>query len=118
MLCRQIERLQRIRPQSQVPARANASLAVPGVVADATYHRRARRLGLHEYQFRRSDGLRLVTDPEPSHRLLLGDHDPNQRGFTLATSEFAMQGAVDPYFSGFANIVFKLDRHTRNRSRA
>lgn len=51
------------------------------------------------------------TDSEPARRLLLGDHDPNQRGFTLATSEFAMQGAVDPYFSGFANIVFKLDQH-------
>ncbi len=44
-------------------------------------------------------------------QLQLGDHDPNQRGFTLPNGEIVLDGAVDPYFKGFANIVFKLDRH-------
>src|SRR5438874_5730256 len=38
-----------------------------------------------------------------------GDHDPQQRGFNGRNIELAFDGAVDPYFEGFANIVFKLD---------
>lgn len=38
-----------------------------------------------------------------------GDHDPAVRGFTIPNSELALDGAVDPYFRGFANVVFKLD---------
>ena len=38
-----------------------------------------------------------------------GDHDPLQRGFTLPNSELFLDGAVDPYFKGAANVVFKLD---------
>jgi len=37
-----------------------------------------------------------------------GDHDPKQRGFTLPNTELTFDGAVDPYFKGFANIVYKL----------
>src|SRR5213596_3256939 len=39
----------------------------------------------------------------------VGDHDPQQRGFNARNIELAFDGAVDPYFEGFANIVFKLD---------
>ena len=39
----------------------------------------------------------------------VGDHDPEQRGFNARNIELAFDGAVDPYFEGFANIVFKLD---------
>jgi len=49
------------------------------------------------------------TAHDPSQQLNLGDHDPNQRGFTLPNAEMALDGAVDPYFKGFANIVLKLD---------
>jgi hypothetical protein len=49
------------------------------------------------------------TDEEPAERLQLGDHDPQQRGFSLRNAEFAVDGAVDPYFKGFGNIVLKLD---------
>ena len=38
-----------------------------------------------------------------------GDHDPHVRGFTIPNTEVTLDGAVDPYFKGFANIVFKLD---------
>lgn len=51
------------------------------------------------------------TASDPSAFLELGDHDPLKRGFTLPNAEIALDGAVDPYFKGFANIVFKLDRH-------
>src|SRR4029079_19260555 len=43
------------------------------------------------------------------HELQLGDHDPDQRGFSLRNAELSLDGAVDPYFKGFANVVFKLD---------
>jgi hypothetical protein len=38
-----------------------------------------------------------------------GDHDPAVRGFTIPNTELTLDGAVDPYFKGFANIVFKID---------
>jgi hypothetical protein len=41
----------------------------------------------------------------------VGDHDPQKRGFNMRNVELALDGAVDPYFEGFANIVFKLDSH-------
>jgi len=43
------------------------------------------------------------------HNIEVGDHDPQQRGFNARNTELAFDGAVDPYFEGFANIVFKLD---------
>ena len=43
--------------------------------------------------------------------LEVGDHDPNQRGFSLPNSEVVFDGAVDPYFKGVGNIVFKLDEN-------
>lgn len=49
------------------------------------------------------------TASDPSARLQLGDHDPQKRGFSLRNAEIALDGAIDPYFKGFANIVFKLD---------
>jgi len=50
------------------------------------------------------------TAHDPSAQLQLGDHDPIQRGFSLRNAEIALDGAVDPYFKGFANIVFKLEK--------
>lgn len=43
------------------------------------------------------------------HNIEVGDHDPQQRGFNGRNAEIALDGAVDPYFEGFANIVLKLD---------
>jgi hypothetical protein len=51
------------------------------------------------------------TEREPSERLQLGDHDPQKRGFSLRNAELSLDGAVDPYFKGFANVVLKLDEN-------
>lgn len=48
-------------------------------------------------------------------RLEVGDHDPQQRGFNARNLEIALDGAVDPYFEGFANIVYKLDNNNETR---
>ena len=48
-------------------------------------------------------------------RLEVGDHDPQQRGFNARNIELAFDGAVDPYFEGFANIVFKLDNDNNTK---
>ena len=48
---------------------------------------------------------------DPSAMLELGDHDPANRGFSLRNAEIAVDGAVDPYFKGFGNIVLKLDKN-------
>lgn len=39
-----------------------------------------------------------------------GGHDPNQRGITVQNLEMTLGAAVDPYFTGNANIVFQIDR--------
>jgi len=51
------------------------------------------------------------TASDPSRELQLGDHDPIKRGFSLRNAEIAVDGAVDPYFKGFGNIVLKLDKN-------
>src|SRR5205085_2682157 len=48
----------------------------------------------------------------------VGDHDPQQRGFNARNIELAFDGAVDPYFEGFANIVFKLDNDNQTEVEA
>lgn len=50
------------------------------------------------------------TEPDVGS-LQLGDHDPQVRGFTIPNVELALDGAVDPYFKGFSNIVYKLDEN-------
>ena len=53
------------------------------------------------------------TKADPSDQLQLGDHDPIKNGFSLRNAEIAVDGAVDPYLKGFANIVFKLDKNNQ-----
>ena len=48
------------------------------------------------------------TEPDVGS-LQLGDHDPRVRGFTIPNMELTLNGAVDPYFQGFASIIYKLD---------
>ncbi|CBE69030.1 MAG: hypothetical protein F9K13_12170 [Candidatus Methylomirabilis oxygeniifera] len=38
-----------------------------------------------------------------------GDHDPRKRGFTVQNVELSLAGAVDPYLTGEAHIVYKID---------
>lgn len=38
-----------------------------------------------------------------------GAHDPKRRGFTLQQAELSLAGAVDPYFSAYAFILFGSD---------
>jgi hypothetical protein len=38
--------------------------------------------------------------------LQLGSHDPSRNGFTLQNVELVINGAVDPYFTAQANVVF------------
>ena len=48
------------------------------------------------------------TEPDVGS-LQRGDHDPKVRGFTIPNAELTFDGAVDPYFKGFANVVYKID---------
>jgi len=59
------------------------------------------------------DGMFALATSSERHldRLEVGDHDPQQRGFSGRNAEIALDGAVDPYFEGFANIVLKLDNN-------
>jgi hypothetical protein len=61
------------------------------------------------------DGLFAAAASSDRHldHLEVGDHDPQQRGFNARNAEIALDGAVDPYFEGFANIVLKLDNNNQ-----
>jgi hypothetical protein len=41
--------------------------------------------------------------------LQAGAHDPNRNGFTLQQLELSLLGAVDPYFTGEAHLIFSID---------
>jgi hypothetical protein len=50
------------------------------------------------------------TEQDPSiQNLEGGDHDPRKRGFTVQQVELSFAGAVDPYFTGEAHIVYLID---------
>ena len=56
------------------------------------------------------DGLFVVgasTEPDIPG-LQTGGHDPAQRGFTVQNVELVLDGAVDPYFKGQANVVLQI----------
>src|SRR5947207_8369754 len=59
------------------------------------------------------DGMFALAASSARHldRVEVGDHDPQQRGFNGRNAEIALDGAVDPYFEGFTNIVLKLDNN-------
>jgi hypothetical protein len=38
-----------------------------------------------------------------------GGHDPRQRGFTLQNAELSLSGAVDPFFTGEAHLIYFID---------
>ena len=63
------------------------------------------------------DGLFAAAASSERHldHLEVGDHDPQQRGFNARNAEIALDGAVDPYFEGFANIVLKLDNNNQTQ---
>ncbi len=44
-----------------------------------------------------------------------GGHDPRRRGFTLQQAELSMLGAVDPYFTGEAHVIYFLDPEGESR---
>ncbi len=52
---------------------------------------------------------------DPAAQLQLGDHDPIKRGFALRNAEIAVDGAIDPYFKGFGNIVLKLSKNNETQ---
>lgn len=44
-----------------------------------------------------------------------GDHDPRQRGFTLQNVELSLLGAVDPFLTGEAHLIYFLDPEGESR---
>ena len=51
------------------------------------------------------------TSSDPDVQIIeTGGHDPNQRGFTVQNVELTLGAAVDPYFTGNANIVYQIDQ--------
>ena len=47
------------------------------------------------------------TEPDVQ-QLQVGGHDPAQRGFTVQNVEVVLDGAVDPYFRGQANVIAQI----------
>ena len=53
-------------------------------------------------------GTSTATDAQLG-RLQGGGHDPRKRGFTVQNNELSISGAVDPYFTAEAHVVFVVD---------
>lgn len=133
---RKLEALERQIEKLQVaPVTAPAAPAAPAVTATDDAARRALDLAIGELpapQVPTADlwsrqigaaNLRLMeiafdaivaggssTATDDEIRVLEGGaHDPKRRGFTLQQAELSLAGAVDPYFSTFAFIVFGTD---------
>jgi len=54
-------------------------------------------------------------DDEELPLLQAGGHDPRRRGFTLQQTELSLSGAVDPYFTGEAHLVYFIDPEGESR---
>ena len=55
-------------------------------------------------------GVGTSTEEDESLQTLQGGgHDPRKRGFTVQNIELSLTGAVDPYLTGEAHLVFFLD---------
>ena len=78
-----------------------------GIVNAADHYRW--RQSLHEHLTRQMSSRLPIPARANLNDIEVGDHDPQQRGFNARNTELAFDGAVDPYFQGFANIVFLLD---------
>lgn len=46
---------------------------------------------------------------EELRRLQGGGHDPRKRGFTLQNLELSLMGAIDPYLTGEAHLIYFID---------
>jgi hypothetical protein len=44
-----------------------------------------------------------------------GEHDPNQRGYTFQQLELGFRGAVDPFFTGEAYLIYFIDPEGESR---
>jgi hypothetical protein len=44
-----------------------------------------------------------------------GGHDPRRRGFTLQQAELSLKGAVDPFFTAEAHLIYFLDPEGESR---
>lgn len=103
----------KLAPETNAPAAGKATAAAPSSGWSAAAPLTVARGG-SAYMNISFDALLDAgwsTASDPSQFLNLGDHDPIKRGFSMRNAEIALDGAVDPYFKGFANVVFKLDRN-------
>ena len=55
-------------------------------------------------------------DDETLGSLQAGGHDPKRNGFTVQNVELSAIGAVDPYLTGEAHMIFFLDPETDNET--
>jgi hypothetical protein len=98
-------------PTTDTSAVTSAPETISGTSAGASLTQPITIGGGKNYMNISLDGLFALaySSARDLHDIEVGDHDPQQRGFNARNIELAFDGAVDPYFEGFANIVFKLD---------
>lgn len=120
-LQRQIEAMRAQMPPAEKPATTEAALeqALKGIEAPtqlpATTDLLSRQIGGSAFRLIdiSLDGLFAAgtsTKREATIRDLEGgDHDPRKRGFTVQNVELSFTGAVDPYLTGEAHIIYLID---------
>jgi hypothetical protein len=97
-------------PVSAAPAGAGyGASGAPGGDALAQTSFGGTRLQLMDLSLVVDAGFGFSTAVDEELELLQGgDHDPRRRGFNIQNAELAFSGAVDPYFTANANIVYLI----------
>lgn len=95
------------RPKSQEPQRQVREGTGPAAVATGPGGSQLRLMDIS------MDALfaagASTEDDESLQTLQGGGHDPRKRGFTVQNIELSLMGAVDPYLTGEAHLIFFLD---------
>lgn len=98
----QIDQLQnQIKTSSEAPNLTQAPSQARGSAGGSSMNPKISLDGLF------AAGASTVPDIE---NIETGGHDPNQRGITVQNVELTLSAAVDPYFTGNANIVYQIDK--------
>ena len=120
-LQRQIEAMQSQLPAAEKPAAPESAIEKaiqeiePQVSAPVSTELFSRQVGATRFRLIdvSLDALFAAgssTEREASiQQLQGGDHDPRKRGFTVQQAELSLTGAVDPYLTGEAHIIYLID---------
>ena len=112
-LLEKVEKLESRTEEKTAPPPSTAQPALPGLWSKQVG---ATTLRLIDLSLDLLVAAGTSSERDAQIRLLqAGEHDPRQRGFTLQALELSAMGAVDPYFTAEAHLVYFIDPEGESR---